>query len=180
MLLTGGCSVFDPMREVAAELQKLKRNQDLTGDPEGVRLQAERVVRAYNELRAEAKSANFKSDDFPVGKLGELFHQVRHLDGWLEPAPAEEEGADPGANDGARIAKALPSEKGVNEAFAERVGQRIDEALLFIERARRLTDVCSAAIKALEVENSGDIAFTMGSELFSAIDDARKALEGAA
>ena len=74
----------------------------------------------------------------------------------------------------------LPREKRVNEAFAERVGQRIDSALLCIERARRLADVCSAAIKALEVENSGDIAFTMGSELFEAIDDARKALAGEA
>ncbi len=34
MLLTGGCSVLDPTREVAAELQKLKRNQDGTGDPD--------------------------------------------------------------------------------------------------------------------------------------------------
>ena len=34
MLLTGGCSVLDPVREVAAELRKLKRNQDGTGDPD--------------------------------------------------------------------------------------------------------------------------------------------------
>lgn len=33
MLLTGGCSAADPGREVAAELQKLKRNQDCNGDP---------------------------------------------------------------------------------------------------------------------------------------------------
>jgi hypothetical protein len=34
MLLTGGCSAADPAREVAAELRKLKRNQDGNGDPD--------------------------------------------------------------------------------------------------------------------------------------------------
>jgi hypothetical protein len=34
MLLTGGCYVLDPVREVAAELRKLKRNQDGSGDPD--------------------------------------------------------------------------------------------------------------------------------------------------
>ena len=34
MLLTGGCSAADPGREVAAELRKLKRNQDGNGDPD--------------------------------------------------------------------------------------------------------------------------------------------------
>jgi hypothetical protein len=33
VLLTGGCYVLDPVREVAAELRKLKRNQDGNGDP---------------------------------------------------------------------------------------------------------------------------------------------------
>ena len=132
---------------------------------EGIRLQAERVVRAYNTLRQAPKNSEFTSDDFPVGLFAELFTQIKSLDIWLQPV----EGAE-----------LPPREKGVNEAFAEHVGQRIDSALLCIERARRLTDVCSAAIKALEVENSGDIAFTMGSELFSAIDDARKALAGEA
>ncbi len=32
MVLTGGCSVLDPVREVSAELRKLKRNQDGAGD----------------------------------------------------------------------------------------------------------------------------------------------------
>jgi hypothetical protein len=34
MFLTWGCSAADPGREVAAELRKLKRNQDGNGDPD--------------------------------------------------------------------------------------------------------------------------------------------------
>jgi hypothetical protein len=52
---------------------------------EGIRLQAERVVRAYNELRADAASADFKSGDFPVGKFAALVEQVKRLEGWLQP-----------------------------------------------------------------------------------------------
>jgi hypothetical protein len=37
---------------------------------EGIRLHAERVVRAYNDLRGTAKSSDFTSDDFPVDKSG--------------------------------------------------------------------------------------------------------------
>jgi hypothetical protein len=53
---------------------------------EGIRLQAERVVRAHKELCAAAKSAG---DDFPTDKLGELFQQVRALDGWLQPTETD-------------------------------------------------------------------------------------------
>jgi len=52
---------------------------------EGVRLQADRVVSAYRELRNTAHSADFTSDDFPVGKFAELFQQIKALAGWLEP-----------------------------------------------------------------------------------------------
>lgn len=52
---------------------------------DGIRLQAERVVRAYKELRADTKSADFKSDDWPVGLFAELMQQIKLLDGWLEP-----------------------------------------------------------------------------------------------
>ena len=108
---------------------------------ECIRLQAERVCRAYRTLRGSAHSADFTSAEFPVGLFAELFQQIKSLDIWLQPV----EGAE------------LPprEKRRGNEAFAEHVGQRIDSALLCIERARRLTDVCSAAIKALEVENSG-------------------------
>ena len=78
------------------------------------------------------------------------------------------------------VATPLAGEAGVNEAFAKRVGQRIDDALLCIERARRIADVCGAAVDALECENSADIALTIGNELFEAIDCARKALAGEA
>ena len=56
-----------------------------TDDNRGVRLQAERVVRAYHELRAAPKNADFKSDDFPVGLFAELVQQIKQLDGWLQP-----------------------------------------------------------------------------------------------
>jgi hypothetical protein len=53
---------------------------------EGIRLQAERVVRAYKELREAPKNADFKSDDFPVGLFADLVQQIKVLDGWLEPS----------------------------------------------------------------------------------------------
>jgi hypothetical protein len=60
---------------------------------EGIRLQAERVVRAYSAMRDRAKT--MESGDFPVAEIGELFQQVRLLDGWLQPiAESEEDGAD--------------------------------------------------------------------------------------
>jgi hypothetical protein len=51
---------------------------------QGVRLQAERVVRAYHELREAPKNSDFKSDDFPVGLFAELVTEIKRLDGWLE------------------------------------------------------------------------------------------------
>ena len=54
---------------------------------EGIRLQAERVVRAYKEMRDTTNSANLKSDDSPVGLFAELMQQIRMLEGWLEPRP---------------------------------------------------------------------------------------------
>ena len=57
---------------------------------EGIRLQAERVVVAYNEIRDTANSANFKSDEFPVGLFAALIQEIQRLEGWLEPAePAD-------------------------------------------------------------------------------------------
>jgi hypothetical protein len=44
---------------------------------DGIRLQAERVVRAYNELRGTAKHSDFNSDELPVGKFVELFKQIK-------------------------------------------------------------------------------------------------------
>ena len=52
---------------------------------ECIRLQAERVVRAYKALRDSPSSASFTSDDFPVGLFAELVQQIKLLDGWLEP-----------------------------------------------------------------------------------------------
>ena len=52
---------------------------------EGIRLQSERVVRAYKALRDSPSSANFTSDDFPVGLFAELVQQIKLLEGWLEP-----------------------------------------------------------------------------------------------
>ena len=58
--------------------------------PEGIRLQAERVCRAYRTLRASAHSADFTSAEFPVGLFAELFQQIKQLDVWLEPSePAD-------------------------------------------------------------------------------------------
>ena len=106
---------------------------------DNIRLQAERVCRGYKTLRATAHSADFTSDEFPVGLFAELFQQHKQLEHWLQPA----EGAEPPAR-----------EKGVNEAFGERVGQRIDRALICIESARRIADVCAAAVEKIECENS--------------------------
>ena len=53
---------------------------------EGIKLQAERVVRAYKTLRDAPKNSDFKSDDFPVGLFAELVTQIKAFDGWLQPA----------------------------------------------------------------------------------------------
>jgi hypothetical protein len=58
---------------------------------ECIRLQADRVVRAYRTLRASAHSADFTSDDFPVGLFAELFQQIKQLDGWLDTPPSDPE-----------------------------------------------------------------------------------------
>lgn len=52
-----------------------------------------------------------------------------------------------------------------------------ERALHALERADRLLNVCRTSVEALNTEHSGSVAFTMGTELFEAIDDARKALE---
>jgi hypothetical protein len=57
-----------------------------TDHSECIRLQAVRVVRAYHDLRNTAHSADFKSDDFPVGLFAELVQNIKQLDGWLESA----------------------------------------------------------------------------------------------
>jgi hypothetical protein len=54
-----------------------------------IKAQAERVVAAYRDLRAASHNTDFASDEFPVGRLAELFQQVKQLDVWLE-APAAE------------------------------------------------------------------------------------------
>jgi hypothetical protein len=56
---------------------------------ECIKLQSERVVRAYNELRGAAHSADFKSDEFPVGRFAELVTEIKRLEGWLEPVADE-------------------------------------------------------------------------------------------
>lgn len=77
-------------------------NYEDDGPAEGLRLQAERVVKAYNELRADARSADFKSDDLPVGKFAELFTEVKRLDGWLEQVASDEKPADEHEHNGSR------------------------------------------------------------------------------
>ena len=78
------------------------------------------------------------------------------------------------------VATPRAGEAGVNEAFAKRVGAQVDNALFCIERARRIAEVCGAAVGSLDVESSADIASMVGNELFVAIDEARKAREGKA
>ena len=85
---------------------------------------------------------------------------------------------EPNTEEESTMATPLAGEAGVNEAFARRVGAQVDQALFCIERARRIADVCGAAVASLEAENSADIASMMGNELFAALDEARKALEG--
>lgn len=60
---------------------------------ECIRLQSERVVRAYRGLVATPKNSQFADPDFPVGALGELMMEIRRLEGWLEPA-ADDESAE--------------------------------------------------------------------------------------
>ncbi len=64
---------------------------------EGIRLQAERVVRAYRTLRASAHSADFTSAEFPVGLFAEIVQQIKLLDGWLQPVeqPTADDVAQP-------------------------------------------------------------------------------------
>jgi len=64
---------------------------DGTQHLDGIRLQAERVVRAYHELRADAHSANFQSGDFPVGLFAALVEQIKLLEGWLEPSEPDDD-----------------------------------------------------------------------------------------
>lgn len=53
---------------------------------ECIRLQAERVVGAYNALRAAPSSADFTNDAFPVGQFAALVNEVQRLGGCLESA----------------------------------------------------------------------------------------------
>jgi hypothetical protein len=55
-----------------------------------VKAQADRVVAAYRDLRAASHNTDFASDEFPVGRLAELFQQVKQLDVWLEAPHAEQ------------------------------------------------------------------------------------------
>lgn len=82
---------------------------------EGIRLQAERVVTAYKELRADANSANFQSGDFPVGLFAELIQQIKLLEGWL--APAEDRLADLKARAAARGYELLRDDSGDKDRF---------------------------------------------------------------
>ena len=52
---------------------------------DGIRLQAERVVRKYKELRAATGSSFEPNPEFPVGLFAELVTQIRQLD-TLAPA----------------------------------------------------------------------------------------------
>ena len=55
---------------------------------ECIRLQAERTVAAYRELIAKSKGG---LDDVALAAMGELFVQVRSLEGWLQPVAADAE-----------------------------------------------------------------------------------------
>ena len=50
---------------------------------EGIRLQAERVVRAYRALRDAPKLSDLHERRFPVGLFAELVQQIKQLEGWL-------------------------------------------------------------------------------------------------
>jgi hypothetical protein len=45
---------------------------------------------------------------------------------------------------------------------------------------RALLDVCRTSVEALDAEHSDAVAFTMGSELWEALDEARKAISAEA
>ena len=61
-----------------------------TDDNRGVRLQAERVVRAYKALREAPKNSDTRDDIFPIGLFAELLQQLKQLEGWLEPADPDD------------------------------------------------------------------------------------------
>lgn len=91
---------------------------------ECIKLQAERVVRAYNDLRTTAHSADFKNDDFPVGRFAELVQQIKLLDGWLQPVEGD---AVSGAHDVLRAA-----------------GTPYSDVSLCVEQAKALTRLISS------------------------------------
>jgi len=90
------------------------------GQLEGIRLQSERVVRAYKELRGTAHNSDFTSDDFPVGKFAELFQHLKQLDRWLE-------------DDGAERPSVL-----------EAAGRPFSDANLCVEQAKALSSLISS------------------------------------
>ena len=91
--------------------------QDTGSD--GVRLQAERVLRAYKALREAPKNSDPRDDVFPIGLFAELVQQIKQLEGWLEPA----ESADQTANRINRIAavRDLTGEEARERLYAETV-----------------------------------------------------------
>lgn len=155
------------------------------GHLDGIRLQAERVVRAYNDLRGTAKSVDFASDDFPVGKFAELFQQLKQLDGWLEPL-IDSEDADETADDIARdTAEVLASRAG--DAKAE-IDERPEITVLIGDHCNAiygLHGICSALVELDEPESlelaiaARELARRLYGGLGSLLDGVEKRIEQA-
>lgn len=55
---------------------------------DGIRMQAERVVKARDELRAGF--TDLRAPEFPIGLLGELLEQIGRLGRWLHPEAVDD------------------------------------------------------------------------------------------
>jgi hypothetical protein len=122
---------------------------------ECIRMQAERVCRAYKALREAPKSAEFQSDDFPVGHFATLVTEIRRLDGWLEPT--DETSADEHLD------------------VMAAAGEPFGEVSLCLEQSQALADVLQLSTENNELAD-GTITVVAGM-LFNRMHDARKHLD---
>jgi len=103
---------------------------------DGIRLQAERVVRKYKELRAATGSSFEPNPEFPVGLFAELVTQIRQLERWLPPVEGEPK--DLHAQTIAEVreenADADERENAVRVAIRESIGMTRDEQDATYER----------------------------------------------
>jgi hypothetical protein len=119
---------------------------------EGIRLQAERVVRAYQELRDSAASVPTMEKDWPVGLFAELVQQIKLLDGWLKPVggdapphPKLADGTSPTVRRAAEEVIGLYRATGWDALAGERSGgykalPELEEALGRLDRALEVNE----------------------------------------